>query len=227
MVTPSAAVARTMPPRCWECRDVGVGEDWQAEFLRNDECHPARWRPEFHPQLEAAGMQRHPFGQADGIFQVWGIERRRWDCTRSVSRSDLQWADQGCPRRILPPFRRSHSSLPVRKKGARFWPRDWLAGAGMRPIRLGGSPAEKGPKAAQFDAMAGSQRFGDGIQHGGDDPLHIPVVKMRIAGRQTCNQFGLDHGARAGEPGTIIVRPVLGRQREPPEKSIFRPSGRV
>jgi hypothetical protein len=41
--------------------------------------------------------------------------------------------------------------------------------------------------------MAGRKGLDDLIEHGRDDTLHIPVVQVRIALRQSRDQFGFDH----------------------------------
>ena len=58
-------------------------------------------------------------------------------------------------------------------------------------------------QVAEFDAMAGGESLGDLVENRGDDPFDIPLVEMRIPGRQAGNQLGLGHRSSMGE----AVRP--------------------
>src|SRR3954447_11918035 len=80
------------------------------------------------------------------------------------------------------------------------------------------------PEVAQLYLIAPRQAGRDRVQDGVDDLLHIPVVQVRVLGRDPLNQFRLDHrgvrgstvtGARAARTGRAIS---LRIKREPPAR---------
>src|SRR5580704_5768990 len=74
----------------------------------------------------------------------------------------------------------------------------------------------KSAKAAQFHAMAISQRLGNAVQHRRDDAFHIAVVKVRIARGKPRNQFRLDHPSPWGVKTGRVTPPGLIKLSEPP-----------
>src|SRR5580704_7726590 len=71
--------------------------------------------------------------------------------------------------------------------------RDLLAGT-----RIAARPGfallhREGPEAAQFHAMPAGQGLGDFVEDRGHDPLDIPLIEMRIPGRQAGDQLRLGH----------------------------------
>src|SRR6185437_2589604 len=53
----------------------------------------------------------------------------------------------------------------------------------------------KGAEAAQFDAVAARHRPRDLVEDRVDDVLDVTLVQVRVARRQTLNQFRFDHDA--------------------------------
>lgn len=61
--------------------------------------------------------------------------------------------------------------------------RDRCAGARITALTRGAVLDCKSPKAAQLNPITARQRIDDFVEDDVDDPLDIPVVKMRIRGR--------------------------------------------
>ena len=79
-------------------------------------------------------------------------------------------------------------------------------------MRDGRTLTEKAPKPRKLHAMAVGQRLGDVVEHSRNDPLHIPVIEMRIASGQTRNEFGLDHPIAPEEGGLKLTSQLPSRQ---------------
>jgi hypothetical protein len=80
---------------------------------------------------------------------------------------------------------------------------------GFRPVRASRLDRE-GAEAAQLHPVAPGQGRGDLLEDGGDDPLDIPVVEMRIELADPKDEFGLGHsispkGRGSGTGGLLFV----------------------
>ena len=69
------------------------------------------------------------------------------------------------------------------------------AGAGVAAGARAAAFHRERAEAAQLDAIAAGERVGDLVEDGGDDPLDVAVIEMRVPLRQLQDQLRLGHDA--------------------------------